>query len=586
MTRQGRGFVGLARLVGAYGESRADQLCCPLSCDAGGVRAAPGAVSPPSGAAGAGGAAGFPWRRPDGPLVEPCGAALSAPRLPPAPGGAGAVALGAVEAPSGRDIRFWVHLAFLGGLFAGTGLETRPFPANTTRTPRCDQKPPVLWSLVSSRVSLSEERRLRALSLWWDTLPGPLHARRALGGDLDVDVAVVGAGFTGLWTAYYLLQAAPDLRVVVLEKEVAGFGASGRNGGWCSALFPASDDRLAREHGAGAARAMRDAMQQTVDEVGHRAAGEGIQCHFAKGGTIVAARNPAQVQRAQAEVAESRSLGLGEEESALVVQERGGATDRARAVLGATFTPHCAALDPARLARGLADTVERLGASVYEGTEVHSVQPRTGSAPAVVRAEGASVRADVVVKAVEAWAPSMPGQRRALLPVYSLMIATEPLPDAFWAGAGLAHRETFSDHRHLVIYGQRTVDGRLAFGGAALPTTLARRYVHPTTGCAGFTGRSATRSWTCFLPSVTLRSPTPGVGPGRARATGLPRLVSTGAREWPGRAAMWATASPPATWLDEHWQTWSSATTATSSTCHGSLIVLRTGNQNRCGGWR
>jgi glycine/D-amino acid oxidase-like deaminating enzyme len=117
----------------------------------------------------------------------------------------------------------------------------------------------------------------------------------------------------------------------------------------------------------------------------------------------------------------------------------------------------------------LAAAVERLGGSVYEGTAVHSVQPRTGSAPAVVQAKGASVRADVVVKALEAWRPSMPGQHRALLPVYSLMIATEPLPDTFWAGAGLAHRETFSDHRHLVIYGQRTADGRLAFGGRGAP---------------------------------------------------------------------------------------------------------------------
>ena len=259
------------------------------------------------------------------------GAALSVPRLLPAPAGAapgGRGAVGAVGGHSGCDIRFWVHHAFLGRLFARTDLETRPFPASATRTPRCDPKRPVLGSLVSPRVSPSEEGRLRALSLWWDTLPGRLYARCALDGDLDVDVAVVGAGFTGLWTAYYLLRAAPDLRVAVLEKEVAGFGASGRNGGWCSALFAASDERLAREHGAGAARAMREAMQQTVDEVGHRAAAEGIECHFAKGGTIVAARNPAQVQRAQAELVESALPGLGGGRSALDVQDRGRATDR------------------------------------------------------------------------------------------------------------------------------------------------------------------------------------------------------------------------------------------------------------------
>jgi glycine/D-amino acid oxidase-like deaminating enzyme len=217
---------------------------------------------------------------------------------------------------------------------------------------------------------------------------------------------------------------------------------------------------------------MRQAMQQAVDEVGQRAAAEGIDCNFAKGGSLVAARNPAQVRRAQSEVAESRSLGSGEEDLRWLTKGEAEQLIGASGVLGATFTPHCAALDPARLVRGLADAVERLGASVYERTEVCSVQPRSGSAPAVVRVKGASVRADVVVKALEAWTPTMPGQHRAMLPVYSLMIATEPLPAGFWTGAGLAHRETFSDHRHLVIYGQRTADDRLGFGGRGAPYHL------------------------------------------------------------------------------------------------------------------
>ncbi len=96
----------------------------------------------------------------------------------------------------------------------------------------------------------------RRLSLWWDEVGDPLADRPALDRDLDVDVAIVGAGFTGLWTAHSLLVADSSLRVAVLEREVAGFGASGRNGGWCSALFPASDARIARDHGEAAARAI------------------------------------------------------------------------------------------------------------------------------------------------------------------------------------------------------------------------------------------------------------------------------------------------------------------------------------------
>jgi glycine/D-amino acid oxidase-like deaminating enzyme len=316
----------------------------------------------------------------------------------------------------------------------------------------------------------------RRLSLWWDEIGDPLADRPALDRDLDVDVAIVGAGFTGLWTARSLLVADPSLRVAVLEGEVAGFGASGRNGGWCSALFPASDARIARDHGEGAARAMREAMQATVDEVGQAAAADGIDCHFAKGGTVVAARSRAQVTRAQAAIAEARAHGVPEEDlrwlDAADARRRLGA-DR---VLGATYTPHGAALQPARLARGLADAVERRGGTIYERTPVTAIEeggpPGTGGGSArrpTVQAPGGTVTADVVVRAVEGWTPRLPGYERALVPVYSLMIATEPLDDAFWDGAGLTDRATFSDHRHLIVYGQRTADGRIAFGGRGAP---------------------------------------------------------------------------------------------------------------------
>jgi glycine/D-amino acid oxidase-like deaminating enzyme len=312
-------------------------------------------------------------------------------------------------------------------------------------------------------------RGYRGLSLWWDTLPEPIRARPGLPGDMDVDVAIVGAGYTGLWTARYLAIADPGLRIVVLEAEVAGFGASGRNGGWCSALFASSDAKLTSEHGADAAPRMRAAMQDTVDEVGRAAAEDGIDCHFAKGGTVVAARGPAQVMRAKEEIAQARRFGATETD--LEWLEPGPAHDRmgATRVLGATYTPHCAAIHPARLARGLADALERRGVPIYEGTPVVAIRPaRGGRRPEAVTVRG-TVRADVVVRALEAWTPTLPDEGRTLAPVYSLMIATEPLDDTFWKEAGLSARETFSDHRHLIIYGQRTADGRIAFGGRGAP---------------------------------------------------------------------------------------------------------------------
>ncbi|HTX63587.1 MAG TPA: FAD-dependent oxidoreductase [Acidimicrobiales bacterium] len=315
----------------------------------------------------------------------------------------------------------------------------------------------------------AEGAHYRALSLWWDGLDGDIVARPALSADLDVDVVVVGAGFTGLWTAHSLLAAEPGLRVALLEAQVAGYGASGRNGGWCSALFSASDRRLAREHGDAAARSMRRAMQATVDVVGETAAAEGIDCRFEKGGTIVAARNPAQLTRARQELAAARRFGLSADDLRWLDSDEAAGRLGIDGVLGATFTPHCAALDPARLARGLADAVERRGAALYERTPVLRIEPGSASKRPIARTQEGSVRADVVVSAIEAWRATMPAERRSVVPLYSLMIATEPLGASFWSDGRLGNRETFSDHRHLIVYGQRTADGRLAFGGRGAP---------------------------------------------------------------------------------------------------------------------
>ena len=311
--------------------------------------------------------------------------------------------------------------------------------------------------------------RYQDLSLWWDAIAQPLPVRAPLRSDTQVDVCIVGAGFTGLWTAYALTQADPTLRIAIVEKEVAGFGASGRNGGWCSALFATSDTALARAYGVPAMRAMRRAMQDTVDVVGASAAAEGIDCHFAKGGTIVVARSPAQRSRAASEVNEARRLGFGEEDLRWVDATEAEALVGIDGVVGATVTPHCAAIQPALLARGLADAVARRGVALYEHSEVTRIEAgREGHHP-VVHATGGTVTAEVVVRAVEAWTSTLPGYKRTLAPVYSLMVATEPLDHGFWESAGLVDRATFADYRHMIIYGQRTLDGRIAFGGRGAP---------------------------------------------------------------------------------------------------------------------
>jgi glycine/D-amino acid oxidase-like deaminating enzyme len=150
-----------------------------------------------------------------------------------------------------------------------------------------------------------------SLSFWLDSVEDDLTPRPPLPGDTDVDVCIVGGGYTGLWTAYYLAAKDPTLRIAVVEAEICGYGASGRNGGWCSALFPSSVSALARDHGRDAAVALHRALHSTVDEVGKVAQAEGIDCHYAKGGTVVVARTPVQLARAEEEVAEAREFGFG-----------------------------------------------------------------------------------------------------------------------------------------------------------------------------------------------------------------------------------------------------------------------------------
>lgn len=309
----------------------------------------------------------------------------------------------------------------------------------------------------------------RGLSLWHDRFPGSLAPRLALDRDLQVDVAIVGAGFTGLWTAFHLKELDPTLRVAVIERETAGFGASGRNGGWCSALFPVGWARLTRESSLEQTRALQAALAESVRDVGRLAAQEGIDCGYACGGEIALARGSAQLARAEAHVAEARAHGFGPEVLDLLSPAEAGARVRATRVLGATFTPDCAALDPARLVRGLAAACVRRGVQVFEGTPALDVRPgRVGTA-------GGTVRATYVLPATEGYTPQLPGRRRELAPVYSLMLATAPLPSAVWEQIGLAERETFTDGRHLTIYGQRTEDGRIAFGGRGAPYHFGSR---------------------------------------------------------------------------------------------------------------
>ncbi|HEX5016754.1 MAG TPA: FAD-binding oxidoreductase [Actinomycetes bacterium] len=305
----------------------------------------------------------------------------------------------------------------------------------------------------------------RSISYWHDSLPaGDLDTLRpALPGDTDVDVAVVGGGFTGLWTAYYLAKSDPSLRIAVLEKDFAGFGASGRNGGWASGLLPASWEQVAKESSRSEALRFQREANASVDVVGQVAAEEGIDGHYAKGGYLKIATSPLQRQRLEAELAHARSWDQGDDD--LMWLDRSAASQHVNAdgVFGALYNPHCAAIHPARMVRGLAEAAERRGVTIYEDTPVTAIEPGRAMT------ERGTVRAEVIVRALEGYTASLPQYRRALVPIYSLMIATEPIPEDIWKEIGWSQRETLNDDRRFLIYAQRTADGRIALGGRGAP---------------------------------------------------------------------------------------------------------------------
>ena len=302
------------------------------------------------------------------------------------------------------------------------------------------------------------------VSHWLDKYPSP---RIPLPGDRTADVCIVGAGYTGLWTAYYLKRADPGLRIVVLEARFAGFGASGRNGGWLSGLVPGDRHAMAKQYGRDRVLAWQRALNETIDEVIDVAAREGIDAGIVKGGTLEVARNRAQATRLAAALAEEREWGNEGVESLTTAE----AAQRIRFddVVAAFHTPHCARIQPWVLARGLADAVERLGVPIYERSPVTDIQPGRAITPM------GTVTAPIVLRATEGFTAGLPGLRRRWLPMNSSMIATDPIPQDLWRDIGWEGRETVGDTAHGFFYAQRTVDDRIAIGGRSVPYRYASR---------------------------------------------------------------------------------------------------------------
>jgi glycine/D-amino acid oxidase-like deaminating enzyme len=306
-------------------------------------------------------------------------------------------------------------------------------------------------------------RDYSSYSFWLEDSGESLTARPALKSSTDVDVAILGGGYSGLWTAYYLLLQEPLLRVAVVDKEIAGFGASGRNGGWCSPNFPVTAGALEKRFGAEAARNLLLSMRASVDEVGRVCNEEKIDARFHKGGVLTLARGRHQLPGIRSSYAAYERLGLGYRYQMLSATE---ATERIRVsdVHGGLFTPDGASLHPARLVRGLARAVEARGGIIYEQT------PVTGLKAGSLITPGGELRAKrAIVLAGEAYLTRLPSLHRALLPVYSLISLTEPLSARQWSEIGWQNGESVASTRNTVVYLTKTPDGRILFGSRGAP---------------------------------------------------------------------------------------------------------------------
>lgn len=302
------------------------------------------------------------------------------------------------------------------------------------------------------------ERPERPVSWWWTTrpyAPGP-----ALEGDLAVDVAVIGGGYTGLSTAWNLKRLEPSLDVAVIEDEAIGFGASGRNAGFGMTLFGLTLSLTRLRFGAARAREAHRYMEAAVDHLWRVIREEGLDCDAERPGFLRVATTPAYAERVRREVDLARGLGIeGIEWLDAGETRRRVASPR---FLGAWWEPRCVLLNPAKLAWELRRLAERAGARIFERTRVVEVAPEGGGW--LLRTPRGAVRARKVAFATNAFSVRFPQLRAKQSPVYTYIVLTEPLGDRLreigWAG-----REGIEDARNLIHYFRLTPDGRLLMGG-------------------------------------------------------------------------------------------------------------------------
>ena len=284
----------------------------------------------------------------------------------------------------------------------------------------------------------------------------------ALDHDVQTDVVVLGGGYTGMWTAWFLKERDPSIDVVLLEQDICGGGPSGRNGGFCNALWEELP-LLVRTLGDRDALRTAEIAERSIDEIGSWCEAHGVDAWFDVAGHIGVATSPAQDGAWDQIVDEATRMGAADGRFATLTPEEIRARCDSPVFRGGMLTPRTAVLQPARLARGLRRALLQRGVRIHESTPAR----RTRSGPPVlVQSPGGTVQAERGILALGAWAAQHPHFRRTILPRGSYIVLTEPAPDRL-ADLGWTGGEGIYDFRTALRYVRTTRDGRIAFGSAS-----------------------------------------------------------------------------------------------------------------------
>ena len=294
-------------------------------------------------------------------------------------------------------------------------------------------------------------------SLWLEEIASELTPLPALKGNLSVDVAIVGGGFVGLWTALQLLEKDPACRIAIIEQDICGGGASGRNGGFVMSWWPKISS-LSAQCGKDEAVRLARASAAAIGEIEAFCAAHGIDAHFRRAGWLWTATSDAQrgawndVLQTCQRLGEAVYMPLSNRE----IARRTGSPMHLEGVLEISN----ATVQPARLVRGLRRVALEKGIKIFENTPMIGLER---GKPAVLQVPKGRIAAQSVVLANNAWAAAIPELRRTVLPVTSTIVATAPIPDRLesigWTGG-----EAITDSQLMVDYYRTTRDGRIAFG--------------------------------------------------------------------------------------------------------------------------